>query len=693
MTAQICPGASAQKNQMRRFSIFSVRYGNDCKGRSVRDNPFTLRVTTMKEHLCGIVPVILILLFLVVPVSAATGNWTEVNGSAEFSKRWQHTSVVFDDSLWVIGGFLEGSGGSPDLFFNDTWYSSDGNRWYLANVSGEFPARAEQSSVVYNGRIWVIGGTDSARVRNDTWSSPDGKVWTLVNQSPQFPARKFHSSVVFDNKMWVIGGSDSNGEYLNDTWYSSDGNRWYLANASAEFPARLSHTSLVYDNKIWIIGGMNATSDLVNDVWYSPDGSRWFPANLSAGFSPRNYHTSVVYDNRMWVIGGQATEDGGATYVTEDDAWYSSDGIIWLKAAPVIAAPKRECHTTLASGSKIWMLGGYDGTNFHNSTWSFQSSPVAGFSADTTSGTYPLTVAFTDTSSGYPVSYSWVFGDGGTSTSQNPVHTFASAGTYSVSLTVTNSDGTGTETKANYIRVTAPPVVNGGDDPPQSAKTEQRAPLEMTVNVGGSSAVSLVTVTGTGLSGLIVTGTVVNNPGPRLPPVPGIAYQYLELVPARYLTIDGAEIFFAVPGSWLIEHGLEPEDIVLYRATENAWQALPTRVAEVKNGEILFSAESNGFSLFAIAGTPRGRVTQSAPEMTNPPTKDADAMTPSSRTPEQPAPVRTTVPVAVHPDIPESSSPVVLVIAGIAGCCGIVGAGVVVRRWWLRRQNPALFRK
>lgn len=50
-------------------------------------------------------------------------------------------------------------------------------------------------------------------------------------------------------------------------------------------------------------------------------------------------------------------------------------------------------------------------------------------------------VSFTDNSTGNPVSYAWDFGDGGTSTLQNPVHTFANTGPYIVCLTVTNAAG------------------------------------------------------------------------------------------------------------------------------------------------------------------------------------------------------------------------------------------------------------
>jgi subtilisin family serine protease len=84
------------------------------------------------------------------------------------------------------------------------------------------------------------------------------------------------------------------------------------------------------------------------------------------------------------------------------------------------------------------------------------SVPVANFSASPTSGSAPLTVQFTDTSSGSPTSWSWNFGDGTTSTAQHPSKTYSSTGSYSVTLTATNATGSNTVTKSNFITVSAP---------------------------------------------------------------------------------------------------------------------------------------------------------------------------------------------------------------------------------------------
>jgi PGF-pre-PGF domain-containing protein len=68
--------------------------------------------------------------------------------------------------------------------------------------------------------------------------------------------------------------------------------------------------------------------------------------------------------------------------------------------------------------------------------------PEANFKANITRGSAPLSVQFTDTSTGSPVSWFWDFGDNSTSTGQNPTYSYSSAGNYTVNLTVSNANGT-----------------------------------------------------------------------------------------------------------------------------------------------------------------------------------------------------------------------------------------------------------
>jgi hypothetical protein len=96
--------------------------------------------------------------------------------------------------------------------------------------------------------------------------------------------------------------------------------------------------------------------------------------------------------------------------------------------------------------------------------------PVASFGYDMIpEQTAPLTVYFYDASTGGPTSWLWDFGDGYTSTSQNPNHTYTVPGTYVISLTATNSGGSDTFVGTDYPIVVLPPpssyrpiLVDGG---------------------------------------------------------------------------------------------------------------------------------------------------------------------------------------------------------------------------------------
>jgi len=97
-------------------------------------------------------------------------------------------------------------------------------------------------------------------------------------------------------------------------------------------------------------------------------------------------------------------------------------------------------------------------------TGNLLQSPVAQFTADIPVGTAPLPVGFTDMSEGVPTAWIWNFGDGTTSSIQNPTHTYAS-GIYTVNLTITNAAGTSTKIYENYITAYASKktLTYGGD--------------------------------------------------------------------------------------------------------------------------------------------------------------------------------------------------------------------------------------
>ena len=81
--------------------------------------------------------------------------------------------------------------------------------------------------------------------------------------------------------------------------------------------------------------------------------------------------------------------------------------------------------------------------------------PVADFDWSQTAGT--LSVSFSDTSTGGPTAWDWSFGDGATSSTQNPSHTYASAGDYQVTLVASNAGGPGMHTETVMVAPLPPP--------------------------------------------------------------------------------------------------------------------------------------------------------------------------------------------------------------------------------------------
>jgi len=171
------------------------------------------------------------------------------------------------------------------------------------------------------------------------------------------------------------------------------------------------------------------------------------------------------------------------------DELYLNGTMVWLTATP-------------ASGSAFgnWS-GGCSGSGDCAVTMDSDTTvtaifvallpPTASFSSSTTSGDAPLIVDFIDTSANNPTSWSWNFGDSETSAAQHPRHMYESAGTYTVSLTASNSSGSDTTTMIDYISASACPnqavrVVDLGDfDYIQSAYASALAGDTITLEIQG----------------------------------------------------------------------------------------------------------------------------------------------------------------------------------------------------------------
>ncbi len=169
---------------------------------------------------------------------------------------------------------------------------------------------------------------------------------------------------------------------------------------------------------------------------------------------------------------------GGTYYAVEGEPILldasNSSGAITLYEWDIDSNGTYEYSTTLVTQSHTYTVSGLhsitlrvtdDFSNTHVSVptlaYITDAAPTAAFTGSQLTGAMPLTVDFTNSSSGYdqPLTHSWDFDADGNedSTEENPTHIFNVAGTYTVELTVLDSDGTpDTLARSNYITVTKP---------------------------------------------------------------------------------------------------------------------------------------------------------------------------------------------------------------------------------------------
>jgi len=277
--------------------------------------------------------------------------------------RYGHTSVVFNNKMWIMGGY------NGSIRYNDVWSSEDGVTWVEETSSANWSARDHASLVVFGNKMWIMGGYNGGYL-NDVWSSEDGVTWVEETASAGWSDRYRTALIVFDNKMWIMGGNNG-ATYYNDVWTSEDGVIWAEETASANWSDRRSLCSVVFNNKMWIMGGYNG-SIRYNDVWSSSDGANWVEETSSANWSDRDDASLIVFNNKMWIMGG----NNGATYY--NDVWTSEDGVIWAEETASANWSARDDTPLVAFNNKIWIMGGFNGSTYYNDVWTAEEAITTG---------------------------------------------------------------------------------------------------------------------------------------------------------------------------------------------------------------------------------------------------------------------------------------------------------------------------
>ena len=320
-------------------------------------------------------------------------KWQRVTDSAPFAARDGAGALVFQDKMWLIGGWNSADKKNfPLSCVNDVWSSSNGIDWKLEkpNTFGtdafdsenDWEGRHTAGYVVHDDKMWIVGGDPlQNHYQDDVWNSSDGLSWRRVtkgNSAPWGP-RVLHYTVSFKGHIWVLGGqtmpqyAKAGERFYRDVWKSSDGVNWeqLLPEESCWPPRGMIGGSTIFQDRIWILGGgtydtpKNPRRKFFNDVWSSEDGISW-QHHPDAPWEPRQYHDVAVFDDRLWVMEGCYNANGNDCLpCNRNDAWFSSDGTTWHEI-PDTPWKLRHSASVFVYDNALWMVAG---NNMESDVW------------------------------------------------------------------------------------------------------------------------------------------------------------------------------------------------------------------------------------------------------------------------------------------------------------------------------------
>lgn len=258
------------------------------------------------------------------------GNWSSTDG-----RQWTKSElpvsglnsgyqkyVQFNDAVYGLGTM---QGNYTNMRLSSRIVRTiDFKRWEVLAETSELPPRVFYGSVVFNNKIWLMGGFDGKNYYNDVWNSTDGVHWLRVAAKSPWSPRNVGAAVVFKGRIWMIGGGLIDGEPTDgragtEVWFTSDGINWTLA---TDKMARQWGTSpVVYDGKLWLVGA-NRDGSFSRAVLVTDDGVTW--KEETAPWTPRGGVATWVHDNKLYMTGGKysVTENGEIKFIYSNDVWY-----------------------------------------------------------------------------------------------------------------------------------------------------------------------------------------------------------------------------------------------------------------------------------------------------------------------------------------------------------------------------------
>ncbi len=192
----------------------------------------------------------------------------------------------------------------------------------------------------------------------------------------------------------------------------------------------------------WTFGDQSRSNSTVENPVFTYDGYNYYQVILSVSNGYGLSQSTAMIGVCPLVVSFTATPTSGQVPVTvqfTDTSTYQPISWLWNFGDGGTSTLQNPAHTYTASGDYTVRL---DATNNLGKCWNTSEisvSPLtASFTTNQTTGLVPLAVQFTDSSTDKPISWLWNFGDGGTSTLQNPVYTYMNYGTYTANLSAYN---------------------------------------------------------------------------------------------------------------------------------------------------------------------------------------------------------------------------------------------------------------
>jgi hypothetical protein len=302
-------------------------------------------------------------------------RWVKLTDAAGWQPRDSQGEVVFQDRLWLLGGWFQSFEAPP----RDVWSSADGKQWKLVQKEAPWKHSDLPMTLTFKDRMWLMGGWYNGRLpghsaSSEVWSSTDGETWEQATATAGWSPRIAAAAVVFQDKMWILGGTENyyfgdEASLRNDVWCSADGKTWKQATADAGWSPRAYHQAAVLGDKIYVFGGGNYVPqyEARNDVWSSEDGVRWEEVTDAAPWPARLWFSTAVYRNRLWVIGGWSNNP----HKNWGDVWHSADGKTWKQLQTEVTWKERHEHSVLVFQDQLFLFGGH-AQPLSSEVWSLQ---------------------------------------------------------------------------------------------------------------------------------------------------------------------------------------------------------------------------------------------------------------------------------------------------------------------------------